>query len=60
MTVKERAVQLIARLPDDASVSDIMAEFYVQLKIKRGLADLDQGQVVDHATVKERLKKWTA
>ncbi|MDD4889572.1 MAG: hypothetical protein PHU85_06545 [Phycisphaerae bacterium] len=60
MTAKERAVQIISRLPGEASTADIMAELYVQLKIERCLRDLDEGRVVDHATVKERLKKWTA
>ena len=59
MTTKERAVQIISKLPDSAGVADIMAELYVQLKIEQGLRDLDQGRTVDHPAVKERLRKWT-
>ncbi|MDY7011728.1 MAG: hypothetical protein SVV80_13405 [Planctomycetota bacterium] len=53
MTTKERAVEIISRLPDDASVSDIMDELYVQMKIEQGLEQLDAGEGVEHAEIRK-------
>ncbi len=58
MTTKERAVEIISRLPDDTSVADIMDELYVQMKIEQGLEQLDAGEGIEHAEVKGRLRKW--
>ena len=59
MTTKERAVRIISRLPDEVTIDEIMDRLYVQLKIEKGLRELDQGQSISHAQVKERMKKWT-
>lgn len=58
MTTKEKAVQIISDLPDDATILDIMDELYVQLKIETGLRQLDTGQGIPHSEVKKRLRKW--
>jgi hypothetical protein len=60
MTTKERAVRLISRLPDDVTADEIMARLYVQLKVEKGLRELDEGRGVPHETAKKRLKKWLA
>jgi len=58
MTSKERAVEIISRLPDNATAGDIIAELYVQMKIETGLRELDEGRGIGHAEAKERLQKW--
>ncbi len=58
MTSKERAVEIISRLPDNTTAGDIIAELYVQMKIETGLRELDEGRGIDHAEAKERLQKW--
>lgn len=60
MTTKEKAVRMISRLPDDTTADQIMARLYVQLKIEKGLKELDAGKGIDHATVRRRLRKWIA
>lgn len=60
MTTKEKAVRMISRLPDDTTADQIMARLYVQLKIEKGLKELDAGRGLDHATVRRRLRKWIA
>ena len=60
MTTKERAVRAISRLPDSATADQIMARLYVQLKVEKGLRELDEGKGISHATVKRRLRKWIA
>jgi predicted transcriptional regulator len=58
MTTKQRAVEIISRLPDEATITEIMEELYVQMKVERGLQQVEQGELVEHSQVKERLAKW--
>ena len=51
-TAKEEAINLITRLPDEASWDDIMYEMYVKKKIERGVRAADEGRVVAHDDVK--------
>jgi hypothetical protein len=36
-TVKQSAIEMIERLPDDTSVEDIMVELYFRQKVDEGL-----------------------
>jgi predicted transcriptional regulator len=51
---------MISRLPDDVTAEQIMDRLYVQLKIEKGLRQLEEGQSFSHESVKRRLKKWLA
>ena len=57
-TVKQNVIEMIERLPDDASVEDIMAELFFRRKVDEGLRELDAGQGVDHEEAKQQLAKW--
>ena len=57
-TPKKAVIEMIERLPDDASVEDIMAELYFRRKVDDGLRQLDAGEGVDHEQAKRRLGKW--
>lgn len=58
MTAKERVLDLISRLPDNATISDILSELFVQMQIEKGLQELDGGQGLDHEKMEKRLAKW--
>jgi predicted transcriptional regulator len=58
MSTKEAIIQMIKGLPDDATVSDIMAELYFRQKVDEGLKDLDAGKGIPHRRVKKKLGKW--
>jgi len=58
MTDKQRAIETIQRLPESASLEDIMAELYFRQKVDRGLQDLQSGRTVAHDEAKQRLSKW--
>lgn len=58
MSTKEAVIEMIRRLPDDATVPDIMAELYVRQKVDEGLRQLDAGQGIPHEEVKKRLARW--
>ena len=60
MTTKQKAVELISMMPEEATVADIMAELYVQLKIEEGTRDMEAGRTIEHEQLEKRLRKWLA
>jgi len=60
--LKEEIIELIRKLPEDATIDDIMYHLYVKKKILAGIEDIEQGKVVPHEKVmenaKERLEQW--
>jgi predicted transcriptional regulator len=60
VTTKDLVIEMIHRLPDDATVADIMAELYFRQKVDEGLRQLDAGQGIDHDEAKKRLAPWVS
>jgi len=58
MTIRERVLQAVRDLPDDASIEDAMERLLFLAKIERGLKQADAGQTIPHSQVKERMAKW--
>ena len=58
MSDKEKALQVIQKLPDDISLEDIMYELYFRARIDEGIKQLDEGKVVSHEDVKRSLTDW--
>lgn len=56
MTTKQTVIELIKRLPDEATVDDIMAELFFRRKVETGLRQIDAGEGVDHDVAKERFR----
>ena len=60
--LKEEIIAIIKKLPEDATIDDIMYHLYVKKKILAGIKDIEQGKVVPHEKVmenaKERLEQW--
>ena len=52
---KNSVIQMMYRMPDAASVKDIISEFYFRQKVDAGLHELDEGKGIEHKVVKERL-----
>ncbi|MGH9419093.1 MAG: hypothetical protein ACRD3J_03900 [Thermoanaerobaculia bacterium] len=57
-TAKEEVRDLLEKLPDEASLSEIEYEIYVLNEIQQGMADVERGALVDHEDVKARMTKW--
>ena len=50
---------LLARLPDDCSLDDVLYHLYAVQRIEQGLADVASGNVVPHAVAMQELRlKW--
>jgi hypothetical protein len=58
MSTKEAVIEMIRKMPDTATVPDIMAELYVRQKIDEGLQQLDGNHGVPHEEATRRLAKW--
>lgn len=58
MTVKEVAIDLIRKLPDDTTLDEIMEELFVRRTIEERLRELDESGGLTHEEVKHRLARW--
>ena len=60
--LKEDIIALIKKLPEDATIDDIMYHLYVKKKIMTGIKEIEQGKVIPHEQVmenaKKRLEQW--
>lgn len=52
--LKDEAKDLIDKLPDDASLDDLMYELYVNQKVQNGLDAIENGDFHTHEDVKKR------
>jgi predicted transcriptional regulator len=55
MTEKQRALEAVEGLPDDATVEDAIERLCFIAKVKKGINELDTGQGVPHEEVKRRV-----
>lgn len=55
---KDDSKMTIDNLPDDYSIEDIQYTLYIRQKVEKGLRDIENGEVVPHAEVKQRFSKW--
>jgi hypothetical protein len=55
MTEKQRALDAVQRLPDDATVEDAIERLCFIAKVQKGLGQLDRGQGISHDQAKRRI-----
>ena len=53
-SIKQKAHQLVDKLPDSASWEDVMYRIYVRQTIEAGIKDSDQGRTTDVREVRKR------
>ncbi|MDH3207218.1 MAG: hypothetical protein OEO79_11435 [Gemmatimonadota bacterium] len=53
--VKERVIDAVRELPDDATVEDAMERLYFLAKVEKGLEQAEAGQTVSHEEAKRRI-----
>jgi hypothetical protein len=53
VSIKTEALQLVEKLPDDATWDDLMYEIYVRQAIESGLADSRAGRTMDINQVRQ-------
>ena len=58
MTVKEKVLQAVESLPDDASIEGAMERLFLLAKVEKAIQLANTGQTLSHCQVKESLSKW--
>ena len=58
VSTKERMLQAIHSLPDDASFEGEMERLYVLLKIQIGLEQVDRGDVLTEEEMEQQFAEW--
>jgi predicted transcriptional regulator len=53
--VKERVLDAVRELPDDATVEDAMERLYFLAKVEKGLQEAETGKTVSHEEAKRRI-----
>lgn len=56
-TTKERVLEAVRKLPEDATVEDAIERLYFLAKVERGLKDAEDGRTISHEEVRERFLK---
>jgi predicted transcriptional regulator len=57
VTNKQRILDALRDLADDASIEEAMERLYALAKMEKGLAQLDAGRSLDHEEVERRLDR---
>ena len=56
---KKDVLAMIERLPDEASLEDIMAELYFRMQVDAGLTELDSGRGLSQETMEKKVSEWS-
>ena len=57
-SLKEQALELIAKMPETATFDDILSELYVVEKIRKGQEAVKAGDFLTEDQVREQMKTW--
>ena len=58
MITKEKMINAVNDLPEDASVEDAMERLLLLSKIDCGLLQAENGETLPHSDVVNRMSKW--
>jgi hypothetical protein len=58
MTTKQKVMKAVEGLPDDASFEDAMERLLFLPKVEKGIQQVDAGQTIPHAQVKQKMQEW--
>jgi predicted transcriptional regulator len=59
MTVKEKVLSAIQKLPDDIDYKDVAEEVALLAAVREAERDVEEGRTVSNEVMKERIKGWT-
>ncbi len=57
-SAKQAALTIIQKLPENASLEELMYQLYFRQRVERGIRELSEGKTVSYAEVKRGLAKW--
>ena len=59
-SVKDEAIRMIQRLPDDCTLQDIQYHLAVLEKVEQGIRAIDEGRAVSQEEVERMSAAWVA
>ncbi len=57
-TLREEAINVISKMPDSASIDDIMYRLYVVDKVRKGREAIQQGDSISIQELKGEMESW--
>ncbi|MFH1702646.1 MAG: hypothetical protein ABIB41_04310 [Nitrospirota bacterium] len=57
-TLKQKAIKAVSKLPESASIDDIMYELYVIDKVKKGREASERGESISIEDLKKEMQSW--
>jgi len=58
VSIKEIAMEVIKRLPEDATWDDIQERINFVVGVRKALRELDEGKGIPHDKVREEFAEW--
>ncbi len=58
LTEKQKAIDLINKLPDNFTTEEILAELHFKHQVELGLKDAEEGRTYTHNQVKDMVMQW--
>ncbi len=57
-TLKKEAIEAINKLPDTATIDDIMYRLYIIYKVRKGKEAIDRGETISLEELKKEIQTW--
>ncbi|HBG92538.1 MAG: hypothetical protein A2X54_08190 [Nitrospirae bacterium GWF2_44_13] len=57
-TLKQEAIKTISKLPETATIDDIMYELFVVDKVKKGREAVERGESITIEELKREMQSW--
>lgn len=56
--IKQSAIDLIRKMPENCSIEDIQYELYAKSKIEAGLEDINNGKTISEQDMDKEIDTW--
>lgn len=56
--MKELVMDVTSKMPDNASIEEIIDAILVRLSINQGLKDIEDGKVINHKDLLKEINEW--
>jgi len=57
-TLKDEALSVISKLPNESTIDDLMYELYVIEKIRKAEEAIERGETITSEQLKKEIEQW--
>lgn len=57
-SLKQKALESLRHLPDDADIDEIMYRLYVIDKLRKSREAVEKGEIIRHEDLKREIEQW--